>query len=208
METCQDAPVDELDRDHWNARYASRDTPWDKGDVAPPIARLVAEGVLPAGGRVLVPGAGTGHEALHLARAGFRVVALDFARLAVEAMRERATAAGVALDARQQDVFEIAGTDPAAFDAVVEHTIFCAIAPGRRSEYARVIHDALAPRGIFTGLFYAHGREAGPPFTTGEAEVRGIFGGLFEIERLAVAPDSFPERAGAELEFVFRRRAA
>jgi SAM-dependent methyltransferase len=187
----------------WNQRYLAGDTRWNKGAVAPPIARMITEGVVPKG-RVAVLGAGFGHEAIALARAGYDVTAIDFAQQACEAILAAAEQAGVKIEALQKDVLEL----PAGlrFDSVLEHTCYCAIDPERRDDYVRAVSRMLVPGGLFFGLFYAHSREGGPPFGTSEAEIREKFGPVFEFERLVRAPDSFPGRAGDELEFLFRSR--
>ena len=194
----------DIDRpEYWEDIYRRNDAGWDKGRPSPPVARLALD-VLAKRARVAVPGAGRGHDALFLAREGFDVTAIDFAPTAATAMRESAAKSGLAMRVLQDDVFALAAHGP--FDAVVEHTIFCAIDPARRREYAGAIRDALAPGGVYFGVFYAHGKPGGPPHTTTEPEVRALFGEHFSIERLGVAPDGFPERLGNELEFVFRKR--
>lgn len=191
--------------DYWNALYLANDAGWDKGRVSPPIARMVRDGLLAKAARVAVVGAGRGHEAIELARAGLTVTAIDFAEEAAKAMRAAAEKAGVAMEVLQEDVFALPRVRPAAFDAACEHTCFCAIDPARRAEYVEAIHGTLAKGGLFFGLFYAHDKPGGPPHTTTEAEVRTLFTPRFAIERLVIAPDSFPNRQDAELEFVFRR---
>ena len=187
----------------WNEQYLAGDTGWDKGRAAPPIARMIAEGVIPKG-HVAVLGAGRGHEALQLARAGYTVTAIDFAPLACEAIREAARREGLAVEVLQADVLDL--PKHLRFDAALEHTCFCAIDPARRDEYVRSVSEAIAPGGRLFGLFYAHRRPGGPPFMTSEAEVRERFSPGFDVERLSLATDSFPERANDELEFVFRRK--
>lgn len=190
---------------YWNAIYLANDTGWDKGRPSPPIARMSRDGILAKGARVAVVGAGRGHEALDLARAGMQVTAIDFAEEAAKAMRDGSAAAGVKFEVLQEDVFALPRVRPAAFDAVCEHTCFCAIDPARRAEYVEAMHGTLAAGGIYFGLFFAHKKPGGPPHATTEAEVRALFAPRFAVERLVVAPDSFEIRAGAELEFVFRR---
>ena len=182
---------------YWNSIYLTEQPGWDKGKVSPPIARLIAEGVVPRGVRVAVLGAGRGHDAVHLAREGFTVTAVDFAEEAARGARENAAKSGVTMTSLPRSM-------PAVFDAVLEHTCFCAIDPARRREYAEVVRTILAPGGVFFGVLYNHGREGGPPFDTTEREIREIFSPAFSIERLRVAPEGFPERVGKELEFVFR----
>jgi hypothetical protein len=68
-----------LDAAYWNDLYLKGDTGWDKGAPSPPIARMLAEGVVPAGAAIAVIGAGRGHDALEAQRLGYRVTAIDFA---------------------------------------------------------------------------------------------------------------------------------
>jgi len=194
---------------YWNDLYLAGDAGWDKGKPSPPIVRMAGEkGLLPAGASIAVLGAGRGHEAVALAKKGFRVTAIDFAAEAVKAIRANAKKAKVELEALQADVFTLPASHAGAFDAALEHTCFCAIDPERRAEYAAMARAILKPGGIFFGLFYAHGRDGGPPFTTTEAEVRRLFAPHFGIDRLVVPKDGFPERKGNELEFVFRATPA
>ncbi|HVO31459.1 MAG TPA: methyltransferase domain-containing protein [bacterium] len=197
---------DPSDPKTWNDLYLAGDAGWDKGEPSPPIVRLVAEGHIAPGSLVCVVGAGRGHEALLLAEKGYKVTAVDFAEEAAKAMRDAAAKRKVVVDVRQRDLFTLAKDYGRTFHAIVEHTCFCAIDPARRAEYVKVMHDCLRAGGILLGLFYAHNRPGGPPFTTTEEEVRRLFEPLFEIERLVVAKDSFEARKGNELEFIFRKK--
>ncbi len=192
----------ELDSEYWNRLYLEKDTFWDKGQVSPPIARMLR--TLPGGGSLLVIGAGTGHEAVEAARLGFVTTGLDFAPEAAKAMELRAAEAKVSLTVACLDLFEAPGRLHERFDFIVEHTCFCAIPVERRDEYVKAVRALLKPGGALLGLFYAHGREGGPPFDTTDAEIRKRFSADFTVEKLAVAPDSFEARAGKELEFIFR----
>jgi SAM-dependent methyltransferase len=191
--------------DFWNERYLANSTGWEKGRCAPPIARMLAEGLLPAGSHIAVVGAGRGNEALEAARLGYRVTAIDFAPEAAIAIRRHAETAGVDVAVLEADLFSLKGTHAGAFHAVLEHTCFCAIDVGRRDEYVEVMHAVLGEGGLLFGLFYVPSREGGPPYTTSEAELRVRFERRFELVRLARPDDSFPERLGEELEVVARR---
>lgn len=192
--------------DFWESRYRNAQTGWDRGRCAPPIERLLREGVVPAGARVAVLGAGRGHEALAAATLGYRATAIDFAPSAVEATRAAARGAGLAVEAFEADLFALPPALDGAFDGVLEHTCFCAIDPTRRDAYVRAARRLLRPGGVVFGLFFAHGREGGPPFATTRADIEARFGPHFTVERLRVAPDSFPERGGEELESILRAK--
>jgi SAM-dependent methyltransferase len=190
-----------MDAQYWNSLYLSGDTGWDKGRPSPPIARMLREGVIAPGASVAVIGCGKGYDAIEAARLGFRVTAVDFAPEAIKAVQENAANVNVTLTALQRDLFELEGR----FDAVIEHTCFCAIEVELRPKYVEKVSTLLGPKGTLFGVFYAHGKPGGPPFDTSEAELRGLFGPRFQIERLHVAPDSLENRAGKELEAVLRR---
>jgi len=192
--------------EYWSELYQSNDAGWDKGRCAPPIARLLAEGILPAGAHVAVIGCGPGHEAFEAARLGFQVTAIDFAPEAISAVQTKAAEFKLHLNAVQADIFDLAQLWPGQFDAIIEHTCLCAIAPTRREEYVQAIAGALKPAGLLCGLFYAHDRPAGPPFSINEPEVQTLLSPRFKLERLLIAPDSFENRAGQELEFIARLR--
>lgn len=190
--------------DYWSAIYRANDAGWDKGRCAPPIARLLREGLLAPGARLAVVGCGRGWEAIEAATLGFDVTAVDFAPEALEGLAVNAKAAGVSVRPLQLDVFELGRHSPERFDGVLEHTCLCAIDPRRRAEYLDVVRQALRPGGVYFGLLYAHGRPGGPPFDLQEPEARRLLAGL-SVERLVRAADSFEARAGQELELVARR---
>ncbi len=198
---------DQSKASYWNDLYLKGEAGWDKGLVSPPIARLLREGGLGPGAAIAVVGAGRGYEARDAAALGFSVTAIDFAEEAAKALRAAAQA-GPSFAVEQRDLFDLPRTHAGRFDAVLEHTCFCAIPVARRDEYVETAAQLLKPRGVLFGLFYAHGRPGGPPFDTSEEEVRRRFEPRFEVTRLARAPDSFEIRRGAELEAWFIKRDA
>lgn len=190
--------------DYWSTIYRANDAGWDKGRCSPPIARMLREGLVPAGARIAVVGSGRGYEAVEAARLGFRPTAVDFAPEALEGVAANARAANVTVEPLLADVFELGRRFPAHFDAVLEHTCLCALNPARRAEYLTAMADTLVPGGVYFGLLYAHGRPGGPPFDLQEPEARTLLAG-FHLERLQRAPDSFEVRQGQELEVVARK---
>jgi methyl halide transferase len=190
----------------WNERYVEGRTGWDLGGPPPALIRVIRG--FPAPLRVLVPGAGRGHDALAWAEAGHHVTAVDFAPLAVAAAREAAAVRGLPLVVREADVltWPLPGELAGAFDLVWEQTCFCAIPPDRRPDYARAMEGCLAPGGQLVGLFWAHGREGGPPFDVQPDHVRAIFGerARFSILRTEDVPDSPPGRSPELLAWLRR----
>jgi len=189
----------------WETDYLSRSDRWDLGGPAPVFRRLASSGRLPPG-RMLVPGAGRGHDAREFARHGFDVTAVDFTPYAVREMQRLAQAEAL-VRILQQDIFGLAAELDRTFDYVLEYTCFCAIDPGRRPEYAELVSRVLKPGGIYIDLaFPLDGRVGGPPFAVSEAEIFSLFLPRgFKLEAREVPHDSVSPRRGAEELFLFRK---
>lgn len=186
-------PKRKLDASGWDERWATRDTPWDLGAAAPPLARAVRSGLVAPPARTLVPGCGAGHDARVFAAAGFDVTGLDISPLAVE--RARALAAGERSTARFEvaDVLALPESLRGA-DLVVEHTCFCAIDPRDRDRWVDAVADALRPGGRLLGLFWLIRTESGPPFGATEEEVRARLGRRFRVLHAERPADSAASR--------------
>jgi len=180
----------------WQDRYERGTAGWDKGVAAPPLMRALAALDPELGTKVLVPGCGYGHEALHLAKQGCAVVAVDFAPAAIKSLTERA--AGLSLQAMERDIFTLQEDFAAEFDLVVEHTCFCAIPLDRRDAYARTMAGVLVRGGIFLGLFWELGEDEGPPFNTSREDLHLHFGPFFDLVEIERVGDSFPGRQDEE----------
>ena len=99
--------------------------------------------LLPAAGRALDLACGLGANALHLARRGLGVVAWDLSPVAVESLRARAAAAGMAVRAEVRDL--VAQPPPhESFDVIVVSYFW-------EPRLCAVIMEALRPGGL---LFY------------------------------------------------------
>lgn len=85
--------MSEADRLHWDDRYSSRDVPV----LHAPYLDAVAE-FLPTTGAALDVAGGSGRNAIWLARRGLDVTVLDVSEVGLAVARERAVAAGVALE--------------------------------------------------------------------------------------------------------------
>jgi SAM-dependent methyltransferase len=180
------------DAAHWNQRYAEGRTFWDLGGPPPALRRLLAEDRRRR--RVMVPGAGRGHDAIAWAEAGHDVVAVDFAPLAVAVARELASVRGVTMEVLEGDIFALPASLEGSFDLVWEQTCFCAIPVERRGDYARAMAAVLRPGGQLVALLWNHGNAGGPPFDVRREDVERVFSPLFSVERIDVVTDSIAGR--------------
>ncbi|HEY2952540.1 MAG TPA: methyltransferase domain-containing protein [Verrucomicrobiae bacterium] len=186
----------------WEARYQSGDMPWEKGEASPGLVDwLEAHPALPRG-TVCVPGCGLGHDVRAWAKAGFEAWGFDLAPSAIRLGQERSRAAGLIAQFQRADF--LTGRPPRSFDWLFEHTLYCAIDPKRRDEFAQAVSRWLKPDGQFLAVHYLIPDTDGPPFGTTREEVVQRFSPHFELLEEWV-PRSYPNRTGLELMLWWRR---
>lgn len=187
----------------WEGRYQAQDTPWDKGEPSPGLIDfLAAHPELPRT-TVGVPGCGTGHDVRAWAEAGFNAQGFDVAPSAIE--RSRAQTPRDKLRASFQIADFLADAPPQPFDWLFEHTLYCAINPNQRPEYAKAVLRWLKPDGQFLAVHYLIPDEDGPPFGTTREEVLTRFSPDFDLVQEWV-PRSYPNRTGLELMLWWKRK--
>ncbi|GLH72721.1 SAM-dependent methyltransferase [Geothrix limicola] len=191
--------------DYWNRIYEDEGRPgWDMAGATPLVRELLdlARPLgLQAGGDLVVPGCGYGHDAAELAAEGFRVTGLDFAPLAIQGATERY---GAKVAWHQDDWFT---TALGPWDAIFDHTCFVAMDPVRRPDYVKACAAHLRPGGLWmAALFHEVKGPAGPPHAISMPEMRALAEAHFDVLHLAEATASHPRRAGREFLMVARRR--
>ena len=192
----------------WEADYERKTDGWDLGGPTPVFKRLAASGQFTPG-RMIVLGAGRGHDAREFARHGFQVTAVDFASHAADEMR-RLAEPDAPVEIIQGDLFALPNELHNSFDYVLEYTCFCAIDPKRRAEYADLVTQLLKPDGTYIDLaFPLDGRAGGPPFAVKEAEVMDLFQKRgFKLLSREKPAESVSQRRHAEELFIFQKTFA
>lgn len=172
----------------WNQRYAAGTTPWDLGGVPARLHRYLADH--PAGGRVLIPGCGSGHEIAAFHAAGYAVTAIDFAPAAVALARANV---GPALaDRILLGDFFTQDFAAAPFDLIYERTFFCALPPGLRTACVRRWVRLLRPGGGLVGLFYLGTEAGGPPYALHAADEQALFAPQLRLVHDEPVTEPFP----------------
>ncbi|MEK0445691.1 MAG: hypothetical protein RLZZ399_1012 [Verrucomicrobiota bacterium] len=192
----------------WEQAYREGVTPWDKGEAAPELAHILAQGTVK--GRVLVPGCGLGHDARAIARAEgvSEVVGLDLAPSAVRAACALGGPSGLRFE--EGDLFALPeGWAGEGFDWVWEHTCFCAISPTLRQAYVEAVWGLLRPGGHLLAIFYLEPRmdrgEEGPPFGVTREVLDTLFGARFELVSEWAPRAAYAGREGREWVRCLRR---
>ncbi len=186
----------------WQERYQTEDTPWDKGEPAPGLVDWLKAQTLDPETRVLVPGCGRGHDASAWAKAGFDTTGMDLAEIALSDAREKyeslpnlAFFPGNFLDEKPQE----------PYDLIFEHTLYCAIDPDRREEYARSLLNWLKPGGYFLAIHFIFPLdEDGPPFGASREEIINRFDPELKLIE-DWKPRHFDGRKNEEWMFLWQR---
>lgn len=195
----------------WQQRFEVGQIPWDRGQPNPRLAAWLAAGALTPG-RIAVPGCGTGHEVVSLARAGFDVTAIDYAPGAVSATAERLRRAGLAATVTQADV--LAWQPDAPLDAVYEQTCLCALHPDHWVAYAEQLQRWLRPGGRLAMLAMQslregarEGRIEGPPYHVDIHALRALLpAGHWEWPAPPYPAEPHPSQGWFELALLLIRR--
>ncbi len=184
---------------YWQDRYQNGDIPWDLGKVSPPIKNYMDQ-VKDKNLRILIPGAGHGHEAAYLHQQGFKnVFVADIAATALAKLKTtHPTFPSTHL--LHQDFFTL----DSKFDLIIEQTFFCALPPHLRPAYVEKMNQLLTSNAKLVGLLFdAPLNSDRPPFGGSAKEYRSLFIPRFIIHQMQSAKDSVPERLGRELFIEF-----
>lgn len=185
----------ELDARYWQTRYLEGNTPWDIGYAAPALVNYFRQLPDPQI-RILIPGAGFGHEAAWLMHHGFENTWIcDWAPKALEAFQQRHPSFP-ADRILCQDFFSL----QLEVDLIIEQTFLSALPPPLRTTYVYKCHQCLSPVGRYAGLLFSQAFEQeGPPFGGTKSEYHDLFSKHFSEVLIEDCPDSIGPRLGREV---------
>lgn len=160
-------PETKSKKQHWDERYETGDLPWDSGRHDRNLESVISEhGIAPC--ETLEIGCGTGANAIWLAKLGFTVTAVDISPRALEAARNKAKVAKVAVTLLDVDVHD--STLPEGpFGFVFDRGCFHGSEGAERDQFVEQVYAALTPDGLWLSLIGnadSPPREVGPPRLT------------------------------------------
>jgi SAM-dependent methyltransferase len=152
--------------------YAVGFVPWDTDRVPSELSEAV-DGVPP--GRALDVGCGTGMQAVHLAKLGWDVTAVDAIDRALDKARARAEREGVTVDWVKADVGQLPELfgEP-RYGLVFDRGCFHDLPEATRAAYVRGVTAAAEPGATLLMLAFEPNRKPGPAGVA-EDEVRTRF---------------------------------
>jgi SAM-dependent methyltransferase len=190
---------------NWDQLYRENETPWDRGEPAPPLVEYVESHTLT--GHALVPGCGIGHDARFLAEQGCSVHGIDISDTALGKAKSIHDSSGLYLKFENVDFLcDANGLPNSHFDLLFEHTCFCAINPSDRARYAKAARKVLKPNGLLLGIFFTDMENAnGPPYPSSRYDIQSLFSPNFEIVNVWKPARSFPGREGEDSMYLMKR---
>lgn len=192
--------MEHLSKEFWDERYATNDTGWDLGAISTPLKEYVDQ-VVDRDIRILIPGCGKGYEAEYMHREGFsNVHILDLSAHPLNDFQKRVPDFPIA-HLHQGDFF----LHSEQYDLVLEQTLFCAIDPSLRKEYARKMDELLRPGGKLVGLLFDKVPAEGPPYGGDADEYRTYFQPYFARISMERCYNSIPPRHDRELFIRLRK---
>jgi len=156
-----------------------RQPPWDTG-VSPPELLEFIQNHEP--GRAIDIGCGTGTNVITLAKAGWKVMGVDFAPRAIKLARQKLKKEGVQAELSVKDATRLEGIS-GPFDLAFDLGCFHTIPQNRKTEYLKQLDRILAPNGFWLayGFLKSDTSHAGPGLA--EAEIQRISAQLSLLSR-------------------------
>jgi len=191
-----------FDKSYWDLKYEENKTGWDIGQISTPLKKYI-EQLENKELKILVPGAGNGHEVEFLHNLGFKnVYVLDISKQPLENIQKR-----IPSFPKEHLVCRDFFLHHDTYDLILEQTFFCALDPTIRSKYVDKMYDLLAEKGKLVGLlFNFEFTEEGPPFGGSIIEYIQLFYAKFEVKVLEKCYNSIKPRNGRELFFIFTKK--
>ncbi len=190
-----------LNESFWDSKYKEQKTGWDIGSISKPIKKYIDQ-LKNKNLKILIPGAGNGHEVEYLFNLGFKnVFVLDISKYPLENLKYRIPNFP---DSHliNNDFFKHNGR----YDLIIEQTFFCALNPKLRNKYVKKMNNLLNENGKIVGLFFnSEFTEEGPPFGGNNDEYLKLFNPLFNIRILENCYNSIKPRKNNELFFIFEK---
>jgi len=122
-----------------------RQPPWDTG-ISPPELLEFIQTHQP--GRAIDIGCGTGTNVITLAKAGWKVIGVDFASRAIQIAKQKVNRAGVQAELFVKDATKLEGIH-GPFDLAFDLGCFHTILPSGKTKYLEQLYRILAPHGFW-----------------------------------------------------------
>lgn len=186
-----------LSEEYWNQRYVNQEIGWDLGGASPPIVKWLNRQAN-TNLKILIPGAGLGHDVIYAYNQGFKnVYYMDYAQDAINTFKKNCPSFPED-QILKGDFFKLSMNNH--FDVIIEQTFFCAQNPNKRKDYVNKMSQLLSHKGQLVGLlFNTEFDKPGPPFGGNTENYKLLFSDHFEIVEFNESSYSVNPRKGIEI---------
>lgn len=210
---------DEMQADFWHAMWASGAVGFHQSDINGFLRMHWPDLALQGDETVLVPLCGKSLDMLWLRQQGHAVLGVELSPKALDEFvlenqlpaksLEHSVFGGYQLPSMRLlcgDFFRLSAQECSSVRAVYDRAAIVALPDAMRRQYAAHLGTILAPgtRMLMVTMEYDSSLLAGPPFSVPEAEIRGLFDGCAQLEK--VAEQTFSRKGVAAVEKVFLLR--
>ena len=186
--------MEKLSADYWSNRYQNSEIGWDLRQVSPPLKEYIDQ-LEDKSISILIPGCGSGYEGEYLFQKGFKNVhLLDFSNEPLEAFQKRVPEFP-STHLHVNDFFKHQGV----YDLILEQTLYCAINPSLRNDYAKKSAELLKKGGKLVGVLFDREFEGGPPFGGSKKEYEVCFSPFYSSIKMEACYNSITPRKDSEL---------
>jgi thiopurine S-methyltransferase len=186
--------TDFLSPEYWSKRYKEQNTQWDLKSPSRPIKEYIDQ-LENKRLKILIPGCGFGYEGEYLFKKGFKnVYLLDSSPEPLEEFKKR-----VPEFPSDQLIVADFFTFSNQFDLIFEQTLFCAIDPKLRPDYAKHVAELIKPGGKLVGVLFDTDFLSGPPFGGSKEEYMEYFSPWFSKIYMEKCYNSTEPRKDSEL---------
>lgn len=198
----------ELDTpEYWNKKYTGGESNWDLNSSTPAFKDILIENRIIQPGKLIILGAGKGHDAIEAAKSGYEVTAVEFSSSAIDFAKKLAEKEKMEVELLAEDFFNLSQNHFQNYDAVYDYVTYCAINPERRNEYAKLVSSCLKPGGKFVIiLFPIEDRPGGPPFGLNQHETESFFSKYLKLISSTDKINSIKPRKGREILQVYQKQ--
>ena len=188
-----------MDPEFWHQRWRDNQIGFHQDKPTPLLLKHWPAIGMPAGAKVFVPLAGKTLDMVWFASQGYRVLAVELSRLAIEQFIQEHGLTPQIRESRYGthyvvgtvelicgDAFALDAEALADCSAVFDRAALIALPADLRRRYVHELYSLLPQRcrGLLITLEYPPHEKQGPPFTVTEAEVRELYGRDWEVDVL------------------------
>ncbi|KAG6877153.1 hypothetical protein C0992_010683 [Termitomyces sp. T32_za158] len=197
----------------WEDAWKAKVTPWDSGELQPPLREVIESGEVPfpRQGRALVPGCGSGYDVAFIATAlGLKTIGMDISETALakaKAISPTNVPPPGEVSWELADFFKLKYPAEDKFDLVYDYTFFVAIPPVRRPEWGKQVAAITKPGGYLIALVWPIDppSDFGPPYFVRVEHYEEVLGKEFVKVVDKVPGKSLPKHAGKERIVVWKK---